>query len=186
MRRALATVLGATGLIAGALVVTAITPTEQSLTGPFFVKADASGVAHARLLEVSVIDYAFATTVVAPDEDWSADGNWLIVTLSAAAPLTEDDAEIGLATLTIGSRTISASERVPDSLWQYPLRVGIETTGVLAFELPTDIPTASAELRLAPGHTTPALDDVIAISLDLSEAEHHESVDVFSPTVGAP
>ena len=83
-------------------------------------------------------------------------------------------------------RTYTASEPEPESLWRYPLRVGIGTSGVLAFELPAGVRSGSAELRLSSNDTTPALDDVISISVNLTTLDHRERLTISSPTVGAP
>lgn len=185
MRRKAVATVAAAGLIVGALAVTAAIPAEQRLTAPFVIAGDGSSALTSRTIIATVTEWNFADSITFDDE-WSAEGNWLVVTLSASAPHTEDDAQIGLATLTVDGRTYTASERVPESLWRYPLRVGIGTSGVLAFELPAGVRSGSAELRLSSNDTTPALDDVISISVNLTTLDHRERLTISSPTVGAP
>lgn len=170
MRRVLPWVLGAALVLAAGVVTTTI-PSEDSLLEPIVVGGDAGETVTSRSLAVTVTDAVFAERLEVASADWSADGNWLLVTLDASAAQTEKDAVIGLATLTIGDRVFQASERPATSLLQTRLHVGTDVTGTLAFELPAELRSGVAELQITPAALTPQLDDVISVPLDLDQLE---------------
>lgn len=185
MRRALPWLSGAAlVLVAGAVTVSS--PTEHALLDPFLIRGGVSEPATSRTLVVQMRAASFADEVTVEESDWSAEGNWLVVTLAASAPRTEVDAAIILATLVVDGRTFQASERLETSLVDTDLHVGADTVGGLAFELPADLDAGAAELRLTPAYSTPELDDVIAIPLVLDEVPRAASIDVGPPMLGAP
>lgn len=185
MRRALPWIVGG-ALVVGAGALTAATPSDDSLQGAFGIHGAVGTTVASRDLVVTVTGATFSDEVVGPDPEWSADGNWLIVTLVAAAPTTEVDAAINLPTLAVADRVFQASERPSDSLQGTPLRVGLDTVGTLAFELPDDLRAGAAELRLTPSFFTPELDDLVTVSLDLGELPRADSVELESPEWTAP
>lgn len=166
MKRALPWVLGAV-LVLGAGVVTAATPTDQDIVGPLVTHGRTGEPVSSRSIVATVTDATFADEVADTSSGWSAAGNWLVVTLDASAATTEVDAVVQLATLAVDERVFQASERPSDTLRGTPLRVGTDTTGVLAFELPPDVVGGNGELRLASSYSTPELDEVVAVAIDL-------------------
>lgn len=178
MKRALPWLLGA-ALVLGAGLVTAVTPSDEDVVGPITVHGHAGETVAARTIIATVTDATFADEVV--ESAWSAEGNWLVITLDASAATTEVDAAIQLATLAVDDRVFQASERPSTSLRGTALRVGTETTGTLSFELPTELDSGAAELRLSPGYSTPELDDLVVISIDLDDLPRVSSADLVAP-----
>lgn len=182
MRRAWPWILGgALVLVAGA--ITAITPDDDAVVSPILKSAAVGDSVESRTLIASVDDATFADRVVVPDAEWSTEGNWLVVTVVASAPRTEVDAAIRLATLVVGDRVFQASERPKATLISAPLRVGLDATGTLAFELPPDVTAGHAELRLTTSYFTAELDDIVAVPLDLGSLPRTPSVELTDPEV---
>lgn len=183
MKRALPWLLGAAlALAAGAVSVS--TPGDEVYRAPFLIQG--AGGQHpvtSRMLTATVLDASFADRVTVGDADWHADGNWLVVTISASAPRTEVDARIQLATLVIGDRVFRSSERPGDSITEADLRVGIDTVGVLAFELPPDVQAGSGELRLTTSFATPVLDDVVVLPISLDDLPRVQNVEFAAPAL---
>lgn len=172
-------------IVAGA--VTVITPGVGAQTDAFPIHGVVDETIRSRNLMVRIEDVRFAGRITVPDDEWAAEGNWLVVDLSASAPRTEVDAELRLIKLIIGGREYIASERPSTSLVGVDLRVGLETSGMVAFELPADLDAEPAELRLSPPHSTPHLDDVIVVPVDLSRAQRESVIEIVEPmSPGAP
>ncbi len=184
-RRAVPWIVGAALLLVAA-VVTAATPSEQALLGPFLQRGTAAAPVTARTLIATVTDLSRTERVTVTDAAWEAEGNWLVVELAVSAPTTEVDATIGVAALLIDGRLFQASERPPATLMDSALRVGTDTVGMLAFELPDDLRSGIGELRLSGRRPTPELDDVIAFPVDLDEIATVPSVDIAEPRLGQP
>lgn len=182
MRSSLAWLTGA-ALIVAAGAVTVITPDADAQHAPFFVHGTAGQPSAARNLSVQIHDAAFADQVTADDDEWHAEGNWYVVSLSAAARQTEVDATLQLVKLVVDGREFIASERPPTSLVGTDLRVGIDTNGMVAFELPDGLTAGEAELRLSLPYSTPYLDDVIVVRVDLGEAPRESTIDMAEPTI---
>jgi hypothetical protein len=180
VNRALPWVVGAV-LVVGASAVTALTPSDDSLVGPFEVTGAAGERVISRTLIATVSEAIFAEQITVPRSEWQSDGNWLVVRLSVSATVSEVGAAIQLATFTIDGQTFHSSERPSTSLENTALRVGTDTSGILAFELPPDVTADTGELRLATSYATPELDDVIAISLDLHDLPRATSVEITAP-----
>ncbi len=187
MRRRTPWLLGA-ALVIAAGGVTAITPSDEDVIGPIEMRGSFGDSVESRTLIAAATDATFADEVVVPgaDSDWSADGNWLVVTVTASAAHTEVDAAINLATLAVSDRVFQASERPDVSLRSQSLRVGTDTVGTLAFELPPDVTSGQAELRLTSSYLTSELDDRIAIGLDLDDLPRTPSVELDDPELSAP
>ncbi|WP_120493695.1 hypothetical protein [Microbacterium phyllosphaerae] len=185
MRRALPWILGGL-LVIGAGAVTAVTPDDESLVGPTVQSGSFGDAVESRTLIATASEATFADEVAVPFSDWSAEGNWLVVTVVASAPTTESDAAIQLATLVVGDRVFQASERPSASLKATPLRVGIDTVGMFAFELPPDVDGGTAELRLTTSYFTAELDDLVAIPLSLDDLPRTPSVELADSELVAP
>jgi hypothetical protein len=184
MRRALPWIVGgALVLVAGA--VTAVTPDDDAVVSPILKTAPAGEAVESRTLIATVTEASFADEVAVADSGWSAEGDWLVVTIAASAATTEQGAAIQLATLTVGDRVFQSSERPPASLTATPLRVGIDTVGTLAFELPRDAVTGPAELRLTTSYFTAELDDMVAVPIDLDDLPRAPSIDLVDPELVA-
>lgn len=184
-RRLLPLLLGG-GLLLVAGAVTAATPPEAALLDPFPIGAADDGKATSRTLEAAVVDATRTERVTMADGDWEAEGDWLVIELAVSAPTTEVDAAIGVASLMIDGRLFQASERPPATLVGTDLRVGTDTVGMLAFELPAGLRSGTGELRLSGRYPTPELDDVIVFSLDLEAVPSTPSVEIDAPRLGAP
>ncbi|MFJ2504594.1 hypothetical protein [Microbacterium sp. NPDC087592] len=172
-------------LVLAAGVVTAVTPPEDALTDPFFTRAAVDDTATSRTLIAAVQGASFADRLTVADK-WEADGNWLVIELAVSAPTTEEDAVIGVASLVIDGQVFLASERPPTSLLRAKLRVGTDTIGTLAFELPEGLRTGNGELRLTGEYPTPRLDDVITFPLSLDEVPQDTDRELDEPRLGAP
>lgn len=183
MRRSLPWLTGA-ALVVAAGIVAAATPDADAQHGPFLIEGTAGQEDTARNLMIRIDEAAFADRVTAEDGDWQAAGNWFVVSLSAAARETEVDTSLRLVKLVVDGREFIASERPPTSFIGADLRIGIETSGMVAFELPSDITSGGAELRLSLPYSTPHLDDVIVVPIDLSEAPREDTIDIVGPSIG--
>lgn len=184
MKRPLTWIAGAAlALTAG--VLTAVTPSDDAVLAPFLAHGRAGDEVASRTLIATVEDATFADRLVT-DEDWEAEGNWLVVTVVASAHTTEVEAEIRLASLVIGDRTFHASERPSSSLLDVPLRVGTDAVGALAFELPDDLRTGTGELRLTTRYSTPELDDMVAVAITLDGLPREDRIEMPEPGLVTP
>ena len=166
MRRAAAWAVGA-GLVGAAWGVAALTPADDASEAPFPVSVAVGERGVGRNVAITVVDIRRASSVSA--QDWSAEGNWVVVDLDAAAVTSEPGTTLRLATLETAGRTFSASER-PESLATQPLAVGIPRSGSVAFELPDDIEAGEAVLTFGLS-SDPRLDSLIVLQVDLDEIE---------------
>lgn len=160
------------GLVVVAWGVAGITPPEDAREAPFAVAAEVGAPATGRNIEITVTELRRASTVTT--SDWSADGNWLIVDLSASAVVTDQGAALRTVELAIDGRTFSASER-PDSLFKESLNAGIARTGSVAFELPADLDAGTGILTFGL-FTDARLDSVIELSVDLTDVAVQQEV----------
>ncbi len=174
------------GLILTAGIVTAVTPPATSLRDPFLIRGAPTEAVVARTLTATVQGASFADRVRVAESEWELEGNWLVVELAVAAITTEVDASIAVATLVVDGRVFQASERPPTVLVDTELRVGTDTVGALAFELPAGLRSGTGELRLSARFPTPELDDVIAVPLVLDELPTVRSIDLEEPRLGSP
>lgn len=175
-----------TALVAGAGLLSAITPSDQSIIGPFVVSGDQGAPTASRMLQAQVVSTSFADSIVADGGDWKASANWLVIELEASALQTEERAEIDFATLSVDGLVFRASERVPETLLGKHLHLGTDTTGVLVFELADGIHAGEGELRLTTHYRTPQLDDLLALRVSLDEARRAATVELSEPELGAP
>jgi hypothetical protein len=154
-------------LVATAWLVALVTPGEEQPQGPFPVAAVVGEQAAGRNISATITDLRRASTVTA--DGWSADGNWLVVDLDAAAVVSEHGASLRHAFIEIDGVRYSASDR-PDSLVTTALAAGIPRSGSLAFELPADLETGTGtlELALAPRGDVRG-DSMIVLSFDLAD-----------------
>lgn len=184
MRRALPWILGI-ALVIGAGALTVLSPDDDAVVAPIDRRGSAGDEVASRAL-VAVTGEATFATRIRTDDGWEADGHWLVVAVTASAPRTEVDAAIRLATLAVDGRVFQSSERVSTSLVGAPLRVGIGTTGMLAFELPPDIDTGAAELRLNTSYFTAELDELVVIDLTLDGLPSTDAVEITRPGLVTP
>ncbi|WP_435747154.1 hypothetical protein [Microbacterium sp. PMB16] len=185
MRRGAPWIVGA-ALVVAAGAVTAVTPPEQALLDPFAVGGADGATVTTRQITATVVDISRTERVTMTDAEWEAEGNWLVIELAASAPTTEVDAAIGVASLLIDGRLFQASERPPATLVGTSLRVGTDTVGMLAFELPDDLRSGDGELRLSGRYPTPELDDVATFPVHLDRVETTASVEIETPRLGKP
>lgn len=152
-------------LLTGAWALVKITLPVGSEQEPFVTVATLDEEASARSFAVTVTEVRAAHTVI-DAEGWSAEGTWLLVDLEAAAQIMQEGTSLRVATLTIGERTFSATDR-GTTFYRQGLVTGVPRSGSLAFELPADVLGEQATLRLgATGN--PVLDGVIEMRIDLA------------------
>lgn len=161
-------------LVAAAWGVAAITPTEDSSEDPFPVVIAVGERGAGRNIAITVDDIRRAEIVSA--DEWSAEGNWVVVDLDAEAVVSEFGTLLTLATLEVDGRTFSASER-PDSLLKAPLSVGIPQSGSLAFELPADVRGGDGVLTFGL-HADSRLDSLIVLDVDLGAIDVEDDAEL--------
>lgn len=164
MKRGMQWVVGI-GLVVTAWGVAALTPPEDAREAPFAIPVAVGEQATGRNIEITVTDVRRASAVTAGT--WRAEGNWVVVDLTAAAVIDESRAGLRLATLTIDGSTFRASER-PESLIDRALALGIPQSGSLAFELPDALDKGTATLTLGLD-TDPRLDSIVVLTAELDE-----------------
>ncbi|WP_109209021.1 MULTISPECIES: hypothetical protein [Microbacterium] len=153
------------GFIVAAWFVALATPDEQQAQSAFAVAAAVGEEATGRNVAVTITDLRRASEVSAGG--WSAEGNWLVVDLDAAAVVAEENAHLNHAMLEIDGVRFSASDR-PDSLSRAALSAGVPVSGSLAFELPEGLDAGTGTLELALAADT-RLDSMIVLEVDLGE-----------------
>ncbi|KDA06892.1 hypothetical protein DC31_07960 [Microbacterium sp. CH12i] len=151
-------------LLGAAWMVAFAAPKDDMTLTPFTVTTQMDEEVVARDFALTVHDIRAARTATAPN-DWRAEGTWLLVDLEAEATLTQEGTLLNGATLTIGERTIRASERMP-SMMEHRLVPGIPYRGTLAFELPDGALTGTGILRLSTNDDTRG-DSVAEMRIDL-------------------
>jgi hypothetical protein len=154
-------------LIVAAWFVALVTPGEEQAQAPFLVTAAVGEPATGRTLTATITDIRRAAEVSATD-GWTAEGNWLVVELEAAAVVSEDSGYIRHAMVEIEGVRYSASDR-PNILVGRPLAIGLPRTGSLAFELAEGVDAGAATLELASSSDDVRLDSMIVLSFDLAE-----------------
>ncbi len=157
-------------LLAAAWGVVKVTLPDGAAQAPFVTTAELGEPAVTRNLAVTITDVQAARRVT-DAEGWAADGTWLVVDLEAASVVSQDAAILSIATLIIGDRTFTATDRGTTFTWQ-PLVTGVPRSGSLAFELPSDALSGQAVLQLAvPSGAIGEvpLDGMIELPIDLDE-----------------
>jgi len=162
------------GFVAAAWGVAVITPSEGALESPFPVAVELGERGVGRDIAVTVNDIQRAETV--RTEEWSADGNWVVVELDAEAVVSEFANSLSLATLTVDGRTFGASER-PESLLRSELSVGVPRAGSLAFELAPDVAGGDATLTLGT-NSDQRLDSLIVLDFALDDVAVDSEVEL--------
>lgn len=154
-------------LIVAAWFVALVTPGEEQVQAPFPVAAVVGEPATGRTLTATITDLRRAAEVSAAD-GWTAEGNWLVVDLQAAAVASETNAYIRHAMVEIEGMRYTASDR-PELLVDQPLAVGLPHAGSLAFELPDGVDAGAATLELAADAGDVRLDSMIVLSFELAD-----------------
>lgn len=154
------------GLIVVAWFVALVTPGEEQAQAPFTVAAAIGEPATGRNLAATITDLVRASSVSDAD-GWTAEGNWLVVDVEAAAVMTEEGALLNHAMLEIDGIRFSASDR-PGSLLDAGMTADIPQVGSLAFELPQDLKSGAGRLELALAADV-RLDSLIVLPFDLAD-----------------
>lgn len=181
MNRWVTAAVGAVMVVA-AWGVALVTPSDDDVVGPFSVQLALGEHAAGRNLGVTLEHVRRAASV--STDTWSAEGNWVVVDLSAEAIVDEFGASLRLATLTVGDTTYQASER-PASFFEQSLAVGIPRSGSLAFELPEKLPAGHAVLTLAL-NTDTRLDSAFTYDFDLAAVAVEPEAQLLETGWGAP
>lgn len=166
-------------LLAGAWLIALATPPDDAAERTFHTPATIGESASGRNLTVTVHDVRAARAIVV--DDWRADGSWIVVDLNAEAVVSQEDGVLRTALLQIGDRTFQATERGPSgwSLKGAALVPGVPHTGALAFEVPADALSGTAELQLSTSADT-RYDSVLVLPVDLGALSVHDELDLAS------
>lgn len=166
-------------LLAGAWAVTLLAPSEDPGRDAFVTGVPIGERGVGRNIAATVTGVRAASTI-SSESGWRADGDWLIIEVTAEARADQSTGILGTAVLRIGDRTFTASERGPDemSIYRTQLVPGVPQTGSLLFELPRDALHGIATLRLSTGYAEPWGDSVLEIPIDLDAVESAGAVTV--------
>lgn len=167
--------LGA-GMVAAAWGVALVTPGPAEIQAPFVISVDQGEAGVGRNIAITVESAHRSDR--ATDGAWSADGNWLVLDLSAAAVVSEQAALLNHVELEIDGRTFRASER-PQSLLGTPLSVGVPRLGSVAFELPADLDHGAGIVRFALNPDT-RVDSVIEFPVEIGALEPEDEATLLS------
>lgn len=188
MKRGLAWSLAAVFALA-AIGLTAARPSEDDWQAPYPVAGTVGhAVGHAvegRRIQITVDGATFADRLNEDRaEPWSAEGNWLVVRVTGQAVQTEVDAQLGRVRLVVGERVFIASERPRSTMVGVDLRVDVDTTGVVVFDLPPDVRRGPAVLQFASARRIPVADSLLEVPLDLTALDRTDEETVTEPDVG--
>jgi hypothetical protein len=177
------------GIAAAALIVAGVAintaPPENSWLEPISIAGQLERESVGRNIAATVHNARAADEVIAADgEPIPTDGVWIVVELSVRAVVDERAAGLHGVELHTGGIQYSPSDRVRETLDRGPLEVGIDSMGVLVFELP-GVPEAAAELRLALSPDARG-DSVLVFPLAFEEPSTAASVTLPPITLEAP
>lgn len=163
-------------LVAGAWTLTLLAPADDAGDEAFVTTMTIGQPAAGRNIAATVSTVRATDTITAAD-GWTADGTWVVVDLSAEAMSSQSAGYLRGATLTIGDRTFSATERGPDemTLLGSQLVPGVPLSGSLMFEVPDDALDGTARLRLATS-TSPWGDTILEMTIDLEALERVDEI----------
>ncbi|MCS5713595.1 hypothetical protein NVV95_03385 [Herbiconiux sp. CPCC 205716] len=117
-------------------------------------------------------------------------GVWIVVDLSVSAVVDDRAALLGNASLRLGDRRYSASDRPGlSALAGLPLSVGVPLTGPLLFEVPrADLDSADGRgARLELGiDSDPRTDSLLVVPVDLTALTTEPSIETEAPLLGDP
>jgi hypothetical protein len=165
-----------TGLVVAAWFVALVTPGDDRVQDAFRVETAVGSAVTGRNIAVAVDDIRRSGRVATAD-GWSAEGNWVVVDLEAAAVVSESPAKLGHVELVIGDTRFRASER-PESLFSASLAVGVPQTGSLAFELPEGLDAGAAVLELALDDLDTRLDSMVVVPFELDSTPHVAEIEL--------
>lgn len=165
-------------MIAAAWSVTVLTPADDAGSDAFVTDVAAGERGSGRNIAATVGAVTIAKSVTA-ESGWNATGNWVVIEVTAEASSDQVHGLLSLATLKIGDRTYSASERGPDEMTLYRTQLvpGVPQTGSLLFEVPENALRGSGILRLATS-TTPWGDSILQVNIDLDAADRVGSTQI--------
>lgn len=165
-------------LVAAAWGVAVITPSDEAGAEAFVTDVGVGERGSGRNIAATVGAVTIAKSISA-ESGWSADGTWVVIEITAEASSDQVHGLLSLATLKIGDRTYSASERGPDEMTLYRTQLvpGVPQTGSVLFEVPEDALRGSGILRLATS-PTPWGDSILQVSIDLDSAERVDESDI--------
>lgn len=159
-------------LVTAAWGLTQLKKPDDAIYDSFVSRAAVGERADARNLVATVTD-VHVTRSVSDDDDWRADGAWVVVDLDAAAAQTQT-ATLLRAKLLIGERTYSATER-GDTANNLRLITGVPRHGSVAFEVPHDAIDENAVIVLS-WQLDPSADGVIEVPVDLGRLAVEDEV----------
>lgn len=155
-------------VLVGTWFIIDATPKRAAAVAPFVVTVEPPQWGTGRNITARVVGALFTDRV--DDGSWSATGNWLLVQIEAAAVADGTAAALAVAELSIGGVTYRASERPRSTIANMSLLVGVAITGALAFELPANVVSGPAEIRLGLSGDR-RLDSLIVVPIELGHVE---------------
>ncbi len=166
-------------LLAGAALVAWSAPSDDDIQSPIATTAKVGETATGRTLRATVQKVEVARVVHGGGWTGTTSGVWLVVRLRAEALLRTTGVS---ATLTVGDRSWSASERPPTSLSDALLDAGLPAEGDLLFELPRSALAGRGTLQVT-ASSGARLDSAIRVPLDL--AFYRDRLDHIWGTLGS-
>lgn len=161
-------------VLIGAWFVVADTPTLAEKRSSFDVSAPPPDWGEGRNVKARAVGATFADEI--GYGGWLASANWFVVQIEAAAVV--DPAVLRVAELEVDGVTYTSTDRTFVGINNQKLLVGVPVTGVLAFELPNDLRSGTAEIRLGEGPDQ-RLDSIIVMPIDLGEMTRVPTVMLF-------
>lgn len=193
LRRSAVWSLGIAVLLVAWLVVGA-TLTDRGIQAPFVHTAEEGDWAEGRLFSARVVSAHFADAVetVRPgstsdpgEVTWRASGNWLVITLDGILTVSDRDVGPGAATVTIDGVTYDVSTRPPinyRSTTGANFVVGLSRRNTMLVELPENLETASATLRIRMGYGDDRADSLLVLPFSLEGAPRETLTQVRGAT----
>lgn len=165
-------------LVAAAWGVAVVTPSDDAGAEAFVTDAGVGERGSGRNIAATVGAVTIAKSVTA-QSGWHATGTWVVIEITAEASSDQVHGLLSLATLKIGDRTYSASERGPDEMTLYRTQLvpGVPRSGSILFEVPDDALHGTGILRLATS-STPWGDTILQVHVDLDSADRVEEIDI--------
>lgn len=174
--------VAAGALIAGAGVITQLIPDDIHEDDAFAAPVSADGWAENRDIRVRIDEVATSDAVFQESfgSEWRAEANWVIVELRGEARTDALRGRIGDARLTIDGVTYRSTEGPGSDARSGAFTPGVASVTTLAFELPRGADPQRATLRIWPSRNYPSLDTEIVLDVDLTDAPHHDEVELQS------
>lgn len=164
-------------VLLGTWFIVSDTPTQAEKRASFDVTVDPPDWGAGRNIRARVVGATFAEEI--RDDLATARGNFFVVQIEASS--VTEPAVLSVAELDVDGVIYTNTDRVLTTIDGASLLVGVPLTGVLAFELPADVRSGTADVRLGVS-TDQRLDSLIVAPLELEEMTRVPAVTVFPTT----